>query len=51
MAHVHAFTQALIRCGFNQDTANSIWAEGFDDLDVLAQVSADDVESMIKNVR
>ena len=51
IAHVHAFTQALIRCGFNQDTANSIWAEGFDDLDVLAQVSADDVESMIKNVR
>jgi hypothetical protein len=51
MAHVHAFTQALIRCGFNQDTADSIWAEGFDNLDVLAQVSVEDVDAMIKNVR
>lgn len=51
MAHVHAFTQALIRCGFNQDTAESIWAEGFDDLDVLAQVSVEDVDAMIKNIR
>ena len=51
MAHVHAFTQALIRCGFNQDTANAIWAEGFDDLEVLAQVSDEDVDAMIKNVR
>jgi hypothetical protein len=51
MAHVHAFTQALIRCGFNQDTADSIWAEGFDDLDVLVQVKAEDIEDMIKNVR
>jgi hypothetical protein len=51
MAHAHAFTHALIHCGFNQDTADAILAEGFDDLDVLAQVSNVDVDSMIKNVR
>jgi hypothetical protein len=51
MAQPQAFNQALIRCGFNGDTAVAIAAEGFDTLDILTSMAPDDVDAMIKNVR
>ncbi len=51
MAQLQAFNQALLRCGFNGDTAAAIVAEGFDTLDVLASMVPDDIDAMIKNVR
>jgi len=51
MAQLNAFNAALIRCGFNNDTADAITAEGFDTLDTLADVEESDIDSMIKNIR
>ncbi len=51
MAHQQAFNQALLRCGFNQATADVILAEGIKDLDTLNELEQDDIDRMIKNVR
>jgi len=51
MAQLNAFNAALLRCGFNADTADAITAEGFDKLEVLANVEEGDIDSMIKNIR
>jgi hypothetical protein len=47
MAQLQAFNQALLRCGFNGDTAAAIVAEGFDTLDVLASMVPDDIDAML----
>jgi hypothetical protein len=51
MAQVNAFNAALMRLRFNADTANAIIDEGFDNLEVLAEVEEDDIDQVIKNVR
>jgi len=51
MAQLNAFNAALIRCGFNADTADAISDEGFDTLETLADVEDGDIESMVKNIR
>jgi hypothetical protein len=51
MAQVNAFNAALIRVGFNADTAQAIIDEGFETLDVLADIEDDNIDQMIKNVR
>ena len=51
MAQLNAFNAALIHCGFNNNTADVITAEGFDTLDTLADVEESDIDSMIKNIR
>jgi hypothetical protein len=51
MAAAIAFNQALIRCGFNADTAAAIVAEGFTSLNILSAVDDKDIDGMIKNVR
>jgi len=51
MAQLNAFNAALLRCGFNADTADAITQEGFDTLEILADVKGDDLDAMIKNVR
>jgi len=51
MAQVNAFNAALIRVGFNADTAQAIIDEGFKTLDVLADIEDDNIDQMIKNVR
>jgi len=51
MAQVNAFNAALVRLGFNGDTATAIIDEGFDNLEVLSEVEEDDIDQVIKNVR
>jgi hypothetical protein len=51
MAQLNAFNAALLRCGFNGDTADAIAAEGFDTLEVLADCEESDINAMIKNIR
>jgi hypothetical protein len=51
MAQLNAFNAALLRCGFNADSADAITGEGFDTLEVLADVEEEDIDSMIKNIR
>ena len=51
MAAAIAFNQALIRCGFNQDTAVAIVGQGFDSLAIVAAADDKDIDGMIKNVR
>jgi len=51
MAQVQAFTQALIRCGFNNDTAGVIIQEGMETIDSLLVVDDDDIDAMVKNIR
>jgi hypothetical protein len=51
MAQVNAFNAALVRLGFNGDTATAIIDEGFDNLEVLSEVKEDDIDQVIKNVR
>jgi hypothetical protein len=51
MAQLNAFNAALLRCGFNADTAYAITNEGFDTLEVLADVEEGDIDAMIKNIR
>jgi hypothetical protein len=48
MAQLNAFNAALLRCGFNADSADAITGEGFDTLEVLADVEEEDIDSMIK---
>jgi hypothetical protein len=50
MADIVAFHAALVRCGFNADTAEEITNQGFD-LAVLPTIEEADVDAMIKNVR
>lgn len=50
MADIVAFHAALVRCGFNADTAEEITNQGFD-LAVLPTIEETDVDAMIKNVR
>ena len=51
MAQVNAFNAALGRVGFNADTTQAITDEGFDTLEVLAEIEEDNLDQMIKNVR
>jgi hypothetical protein len=51
MAQANAFNAALIRVGFNTDTAQAIIDEGFDTLEVLSEIKEENVDQMIKNVR
>ena len=51
MAQVNAFNAALGRVGFNADTTQAITDEGFDTLEVLAEIEEVDIDQMIKNVR
>jgi hypothetical protein len=51
MAQLNAFNAALLRCGFNADTADAITLKGFNTLEVLADVEEDDIDTMIKNIR
>jgi len=51
MVQLNAFNAALLRCGFNANTADTITGEGFDTLEVLTVVKTEDIDSMIKNIR
>jgi len=51
MAQLNAFNAALLHCRFNADTADAITNEGFDTLQVLADVEEEDIDAMIKNMR
>jgi hypothetical protein len=51
MAQVNAFNAAFGRVGFNADTTQAITDEGFDTLEVLAEIEEDNLDQMIKNVR
>jgi len=51
MAQLNAFNAALLRLGFNADTADTITNEGFDTLEVLSEIELDDIDAMIKNIR
>jgi hypothetical protein len=50
MAQQNAFNAALIRVGFNADSAQAITDEGFTDLQVLSEVEESDIDQVIKNI-
>jgi hypothetical protein len=51
MAQQNAFNAALLRLGFNADTATAIVDEGFQDLQTLSEFEESDVDQVIKNIR
>jgi hypothetical protein len=51
MAQVNAFNAALTRIGFNNATAEAMFNEGFDTLEVLMEIEESDIDAMIKNIR
>jgi len=51
MAQQNAFNAALVRIGFNNDTTETMIDEGFETLEILAEVGESDIDSMIKNIR
>jgi len=50
MAANNDFEDALMRCGFNQNTAAHIIDEGIDDADNLILASHDDIDTLARNV-
>jgi hypothetical protein len=51
MAQQNAFNAALLRLGFNADTATAIVDEGFQDLQTLSEIEESDIDQVIKNIR